>query len=233
MNESELVSARDKIVGKLEGLFDNKAVEAHFFGSIARGNPDAHSDIDIWYVFKDEEFEEIYESRFDYYSKLGEIIHFCEPPQNAPIGGLHTALLIKTGEVITVVDIYLCPISTAFITEESKKLFGIDLPLGTAGFNPQKVQVNETYRIEFFTGFVFSTIKKIARNIKNPLSDVLREYEALHKNYDIPVDPIEHGNDNLETLEAIIKNVQKVSTEKQKETLNSINEFAKNIFLLI
>lgn len=229
MNESDLVLARDKIVSKLENLFDDKAVEAHLFGSLAKGDADAYSDVDIWYIFKDEDYGDVYDNRLAYYARLGTIIHFCEPPQNAPNGGLHTALLVEIGDTITVVDVYLCRLSNAFITPESKKLFGIDLPLGTAGFNTQKVQVNETYRIDFFIGFVFNTIKKIARKKENPLADVFREYEALYKNYNIPIEPIEVGSNNLETLEVIIENVKKVATEKQKETLKTILTFTKKV----
>jgi predicted nucleotidyltransferase len=229
MNEAELISARDKIVGKLENLFDNKAIEAHLFGSLARGDADAYSDVDIWYIFKDEDYGTVYDNRFAYYARLGTIIHSCEPPQNAPNGGLHTALLVQIGDAITVVDVYLCKLSTAFITEESKKLFGIDLPLGTAGFNTQKVQVGETYRIDFFIGFIFNTIKKIARKKENPLADVLREYEALYKNYNISVEPVEIGSNNLETLENIIENIKKVATEKQKEALTTVLTFARKI----
>lgn len=229
MKELNLISARENILKKLEGLFNEKAIEAHLFGSIARGNPDAYSDIDIWYVFRDEDYPEVYTNRLKYYEQLGEIIHFCEPPQNAPTGGLHTALLIKTDDIITVVDIYLCPLSTAFITEESKKIFGIDLPIGTSGFNTQRVQVNETYRIDFFIGFIFNTIKKIKRNTENPLNDVLREYKALYEKYDTPVRPIEIKNDNLKTLETIIENTKEVSTEKQKDALNTILIFAQRI----
>jgi predicted nucleotidyltransferase len=229
MNELDLISTRETILKKLNTLFDDKAVEAHFFGSIALGNSDAYSDIDIWYIFKDEDFEKVYASRLKYYEKLGEVINLCEPPQNAPAGGVHSALLIKSDEVITVADIYLCPLSTAFITEESKKLFGVDLPLGKTGFNSQKAQVNETYRIDFFIGFVFNTIKKIARKKENPLSDVLREYEALSKNYNIPIDSINTTGTDTETLEIIIENVKKVATEKQSATLKTILTFAQKI----
>lgn len=229
MNESELVSARDEIVRELGNLFDDKAVEAHLFGSLARGDADAYSDVDIWYIFKDEDYGAVYDNRFAYYARLGTVIHFCEPPQNAPNGGLHTALLVQINDTITVVDVYLCRLSTAFITPESKKLFGVELPIGTAGFNTQKVQVNETYRIDFFIGFVFNTIKKIARNIENPLTDVLREYQALYEKYDVLVDPIEVGGSNLETLELIVQNVTKVATEKQNQTLSTIHDFARKV----
>jgi predicted nucleotidyltransferase len=229
MTELDLISAREGILEKLNTLFDNKAIEVHLFGSIARGDSDVYSDIDIWYIFEDEDFGDVFRKRLDYYAGLGEIIHFCEPPQNAPEGGVHTALLVKTGEVITVVDIYLCPLSTAFITEESKKLFGIELPVGIAGFNPQKVQVGKTYRIDFFIGFIFNTIKKIARKKEDPLADVLREYEALHTKYDVHVEPVKELNTSTETLELIIENVAKTATEKQQETLNTILIFARKI----
>jgi predicted nucleotidyltransferase len=229
MTELDLISARESILEKLKTLFGDRAVEAHLFGSIARGGPDAYSDIDIWYIFEDEDFGDVFRNRLDYYAGLGEIIHFWEPPQNAPEGGVHTALLVKTREIITVIDIYLCPLSTAFITEESKKLFGIDLPVGTAGFNPQKVQVGETYRIDFFIGFVFNTIKKIARKKEDPLTDVLREYEALHTKYGVHVEPIKELNTSTETLELIIENVKKAATKKQQVTLNTIWTFARKI----
>lgn len=228
---STLISAREYIFNKLQTLFEDKAIEAHLFGSLAQNTADAFSDIDIWYIFKDEDFDEVYANRLEFYGRLGEVIHFCEPPQNAPTGGVHTALLVKTGETITVVDIYLCPLSNAFITEESKKLFGIELPLGTAGFNTNKVQVNETYRIDFFIGFVFNTIKKIARKIENPLADVLREYEALYKNYNISLEPVEVGDNYLENLEVIIENIKKVATEKQNQTLSIIHDFARKILM--
>ena len=229
MNETNLISAREEIARKLEALFDDKVVEAHLLGSLARGDADAYSDIDIWYVFKDETFGGIFEERFSYYARLGTVVHSCEPPQNSPIGGVHTALLIERNDVITVVDIYLCPLSTAFITKESKKLFGIDLPDGEAGFNPHKVQVDEKYRIDFFISFVFNTIKKLARNEESPLEAVFREYENLYTNYKISVVPLDSKEEDLNTLEKIIKNIEIVSNKKQKEAFIKIQDFARKI----
>lgn len=69
--------------------------------------------------------EEVYKNRFENYRRLGTLIHSCEAPQNAPINGVHTAMLIKTGEVISVVDIYLCPLASAYKIKDGKNSFGV------------------------------------------------------------------------------------------------------------
>jgi len=225
--ESRLITARENILEKLKELFINKAVEAHIFGSVARNDADAYSDIDIWFTFNDTDYDEIYNNRFEYYSHLGETLHICEAPQNAPIGGVHTVILIKSNDVISVVDIYLCPLSNAYVTDDGRKLFGLDLPKGKIEFNPQKIQVNENYRIDFFICFIFGTIKKLARHVINPLDGVFREYEHLYKDYKIPVNPLRSPEQNLNTLERMIENIYKVSNQKQNEVLTTIHNFAK------
>ena len=59
-----MVSAREYLLEKLETLFDSKEVETHLFGSIARQQSDAYSDIDIRVTFKVEDFDEIYKKRY-------------------------------------------------------------------------------------------------------------------------------------------------------------------------
>lgn len=228
--EMKLVSAREVLLRKLETLFNGKAVEAHMLGSVARQQTDAYSDIDIWFTFRDENFDEIYKKRFEYYANLGDVIHSCEAPQNAPINGVHTALLIRSRDgVILVVDIYLCPLSTSFITDEGKKLFGMELPVGAIGFNQKKVVVDKNYRIDFFICFIFNTIKKLARHEQAPLDGLLREYEYLHKNYGVLIGDLDSKEQNLNTLEKVMENIQKVANKKQKEALVVIGDFARMV----
>ncbi len=228
--EMKLISTREDLLRKLETLFNGKAVEAHMLGSVARQQADAYSDIDIWFTFKDENFDETYKKRFEYYVNLGDIIHSCEAPQNAPINGVHTALLIRSQDgVILVVDIYLCPLSTSFITDEGRKLFGTKLPVRVMGFNQKKVTVDKNYRIDFFICFIFNTIKKLARHEQVPLEGLLREYEYLHKNYSISVGDLDNKEQDLNTLDRVIENIQKVANEKQKEALVVIRDFTRMV----
>jgi predicted nucleotidyltransferase len=80
----QLNNEREEILKKVIDIFSDGAVEAHIFGSIARGNPDAFSDIDIWFTYKDEDFEKVKSERIDNYKKIGNLLQAVEPPQNAP-----------------------------------------------------------------------------------------------------------------------------------------------------
>lgn len=227
--EALLISERENILESIQKLFKEKAVGGHLFGSLARGNSDAYSDVDIWFTFADEKIEEALNNRFDYYAQIGEIVHFCEPPQNAPINGVHTHVTYKTSAGYQVVDYYLCPLSTSHLFPESKILFGEELPVKTIGFNPQKVQVNESYRIDFFIIFIFSATKKLIRNQTDPLKTLFEEYDYLAERYGVPVEPLTTGEQNFNSLKKVIENVKKVANNKQQEVLNITSDFVKKI----
>jgi predicted nucleotidyltransferase len=228
-----LTNERNYVFKLVVDVFKDLAVEGHVFGSLARGNSDEMSDVDIWFTFNDEDFEKIKEIRFDLYSKIGESIITCEPPQNAPINGFCTSLIIKTKNCILIkVDLYLCPKSSSFAMEESRKLFGIDIPVGKIeGYNPQKISVPEDYQINFFINFIFGTIKNIKRKKEDPLEDVLRQYESLKAKHGILVDEIKDSKHDIQTLELIIFNTKKVSNEKQKLALDDICIFLQQVFV--
>ncbi len=222
---------RKKRLEIIKHFFKNIALEGHLFGSLSNQNSDNFSDIDVWLTFKDEEIKDVLEKRLEYYKEIGQVIHVCEPPQNSPINGIQSFVLYKTKVGLLPVDYYLCPQSTSFITKESKKLFGdIDLPVSEIkGFNPQKIPVSETYRMDFFICFIFNSIKKLARRNKDALDSLFREYEYLKDKYKIPVKNLETKNHSFEQLFKIIENVEEFATDNQMNALNEIKTFAENI----
>lgn len=217
---------RKKLLEKIIEIFKPIAVESHIFGSMARGDADIFSDIDFWLVFNDENIKDVIEKRLEYYAQVGDVVHVVEPPQNSPLNGIQSSVLYKTKVGLIIVDYSLCPISNAFITKESKKLFGeIDLPVADTGFNPQKVTVPETYRIDFFIGFIFNGIKKIVRKDDEGFDNILKEYDYLSNRYGLVVNELKNKTRTFETLKEIIKNINAISTERQKNTLNEITLF--------
>jgi len=218
---------RGKRLEKIKQVFESVAIEGHIHGSLTRGDADEFSDIDLWFTFKDEDFESVLKNRFEFYDQIGEVIHIVEPPQNAPIGGIQSNVLYKTKVGLFVVDYSLCPESTSFVTQDSKKIFGdIDLPNGKLGLNSQKVNVDKNYRVDFFIGFIFGTIKKIVRGEIEPLNAVFREYDNLVNKYGFKLKDIETKDHSFDNLKKILSNIYEIVNEKQKNTLNEIESFS-------
>ena len=225
-----LPKIRAKRLDDIQKVFEPIAVEGHLFGSLARGDADMFSDIDIWLIFKDEDMYEVLEKRFAYYADIGSIVHIVEPPQNSPVNGVQSSVLYKTKVGLFMVDYSLCPLSTAFITTESKKLFGaIDLPLGEAGFNPQKVVVPESYRIDFFMSFIFNGIKKLVRHDTLGFNALLKEYGYLSERYGVAVPELIDPSHTFDTLQQIIEHIRPHATQKQLDALQEISAFAKEV----
>jgi hypothetical protein len=226
---SYLISERENKLGKIKKVFENISIEGHLLGSVARIDSDPYSDLDIWITFKNEDFSTVMENRMDLFNKIGQVISIVEAPQNAPIGGIFSAVLFKTSRRLLTVDFYLCPQSTAFITDESKKVFGdsTSLPKGILGLNPQKVTVTKDYRIDFCTGFLMTSIKKLARKNDQPLDALFREYNYLREKYDIPVKKLQILEQTFTQLFEVSSNLKEVANESQKKVITEIENFAK------
>lgn len=219
---------RKKRAEKIVSVFKEIAVEGHLQGSMARGGTDEFSDIDVWLTFKDDDFATVKEKRFEYYGQIGDILHVCEAPQNAPTGGVFSSVIYKTKVGLLVVDYSLCPLSTSYMMDDYKHLFGdIELPAGKFEYNPEKVSLPETYRLDFFISIINGSIKKLLRNNENALEFLISEYHNLKERYDIPVEDLTLTENTFATLKEVIENVKKVATEKQKMVLSEILNFIK------
>jgi predicted nucleotidyltransferase len=224
-----LTEDRNNKLETITKTFENIAVEAHILGSVARGESDPYSDLDVWLTFKDKDFTAFLEKRTEFFNQVGKVLRVIEPHQNAPIGGLFSAVLYKTSERLLAVDYYLCPQSNAFTTKESKKIFGCfeSLPVGELGLNPQKVTVTDEYRIDFCIGFIFGAIKRLVRKNEQPLDAIFREYNYLREKYNIFVKEIDNPEHTFSQLLKIAENIKEFSNEKQKEVIDEILNFTK------
>lgn len=226
---SSLTLDRENKLDKIKEVFESIAIEAHVLGSVARADSDPYSDLDVWITFKDEDFTSAMENRMDLFRKIGQVVRVVEPHQNAPIGGIFSAALFKTSDRLLTIDFYLCPQSTAFTTTESKKVFGDDIPLpiGILGLNPQSKTVTEEYRIDFCTGFLMTSIKKLARKNDQPLDALLKEYNYLRDRYGIPVKGLPNPEHSFTQLLQVSENLKEVANDTQKNVITEIENFAQ------
>lgn len=224
-----LIDDRKNKLTSIREVFESIALEGHVLGSVAREDSDPYSDLDVWITFKDEDFTSTMENRMDLFSKIGQVVCVVEPHQNAPVDGIFSAVLFKTSNRLLTIDFYLCPQSTAFVTEESKKIFGDDnlLPIGKLGLNPQSKTVTEEYRIDFCTGFLMTSIKKLARKNDQPLDALLKEYGYLKDRYGIPVKEIPDPEHTFAQLLQVSENLKEVANDTQKKVITEIENFAK------
>jgi predicted nucleotidyltransferase len=221
---------RQEILDKIQEVFLGDAIEAHVFGSVARGDADPYSDLDVWITFEDEDISKALMQRLEHYAQIGEIIHLCEPPQNSPVNGVHSFVLYKTQSGLLQVDFYLCPKSSSFITKESTILFGdIKLPIGKLTLNPQRTSVPDSYRIDFLITFIFIAIKRLVRRDIDALNQLFSEYANLKDRYGITVEELVDRRNDFVSLKQVITNIAKVANTKQKVALEEITGFIDKV----
>jgi len=204
-----MIRARDKILSDTVIVLKDKAIESHIFGSVGRGDSDELSDLDIRFTYKDADINEVLANRSENYSKIGNVVHVCEPPQNAPIGGMHSSVLYKTEVGLLQVDIYLCPQSNSF--------------------PPNRVIVNRDYRIDFIIFIAFIAIKKLARKNNGALRDLFREYGFLSEKYNIEIKKLETTTDSFDVYFQVLSNIKNISNSKQLKALAEIEKFAHDV----
>lgn len=227
---SELTTNRINVLDRIQKVFTPISVEAHLLGSVARGDADALSDIDVWCTFEDGQFDDFLKRRFELFAKVGIVLHICEPHQNAPLGGLFSTVLYQTPNGLLVVDYYFCPRSTAFVTTESKHLFGdSELPTGVLALNTKTATVTRDYRIDFFICFLFGAIKKLVRKNERPLEQLFREYDALIEKYEFPLAQLENRKHSFETFFNICEHLKQVANENQKDVIAVIKDFGVEV----
>jgi predicted nucleotidyltransferase len=215
-------------VKKISNFFEDKAIEAHVFGSMAKGTNDALSDIDIWITFKDSKIENILRNRMDFYSNLGEIVIWHEMQNNFPLDGIQTAVIYKIeGELIRV-DFYLCPFSSSRVLPGSKILFEkVRVEVGDIIPETKRIRKDLSDRITFFVCMCFNGIKKVVRKDKKFMDFLFSEFQKYEN--DIPELMTVPKENNFETIKKSLCVLAKVSNEEQKKAILDIGIFLEKV----
>lgn len=174
----------ERTIHNIVDFFKDDAIEAHVFGSIARGTNDALSDIDVWITFEDDKIQKVIEDRTSSYAKFGEIILLHELQNNFPLNGIQTAIIYKIDGELIRVDFYLCPFSSSRVLPDSKILFERK-PIEVGSIIPEtKMTPRDIYgRVTFFISMCFNGIKKVARKDVAFIELLLNEFKNTKKKF--------------------------------------------------
>ena len=220
----KMQSICNKTIDEIVSYYKEEAIEAHVFGSVAKGINDALSDIDIWITFEDNRIAEVLKDRMSTYEKFGQIILLHEMQNNFPLGGVQTAIIYKIDDELIRVDFYLCPFSSSRLIPDSKILFEKrKIEYGNIIPETKRTSRDISDRITFFICMCFNGIKKVVRKDKTFPEFLISEFQKYEKEIpELSVIPNELSFDMINTSLSILN---KVSNTQQKTAINEIKNF--------
>lgn len=157
---------RQRFVERLVDVTQREgAIEAHLFGSMARGDDDALSDVDFWATFPDARIDHVVPMRHALLGEIGELFHTHEALPNRPLGGSYTLALYRTELGLLQLDFYAAPANTSRIFPGSRVLFEDEaVARGAWIMDVDAVQErSSSERIDWFIAMFPIAAKKIAR----------------------------------------------------------------------
>ncbi len=195
----------------------------HLFGSLARGDGDDLSDIDLWITVPDDQITQLIERRFEIFNNIAEVVIHHEAPRNRPLGGSYTLVIHRVGSTLIQADYYLAPASTSVILPEARHLSGNDaFRRGSWVLDTAADTVEDFHeRIDFLICMSFIGIKKILRGDYEFLDFLDREYGKFLGSYDVPHTPKAPTRD-LDALAGRLHSILLVADERQSEAILAI-----------
>ncbi|QQR82830.1 nucleotidyltransferase domain-containing protein [Candidatus Campbellbacteria bacterium] len=218
----------DKVTNDIVEIFKDEAIEAHIFGSIARGANDALSDVDIWVTFEDSDIQKILENRFTNYAKVGQIVLWHEMQNNFPLDGVQSAVIYKIDGELIRVDYYLCPFSSSRVLPDAKILLekkhvSVGDIIPETKRNPRDL----SDRITFFICMCFNGIKKVVRGDESFIPFLTNEFQKSEK--DIPALTSAPKESNFQTIRKSMEILETVSNTEQKKAIFEIRSFLDRV----
>lgn len=218
----------EKTVDKIVSFFKDEALEAHVFGSIAKGTNDALSDIDIWLTFEDAKMPEVLVNRMASYAKFGEVVLLHEMQNNFPLNGIQTAIIYKINGELVRVDFYLCPLSSSRVLPDSKILFEKrKIEVGNIIPETKRTPRDISDRITFFICMCFNGIKKVVREDASFAEFLTSEFKKYEK--EIPELASVPKVASFNMIRKALVVLDTVSNPEQKAAIVEINNFLNKI----
>lgn len=108
---------------------DERVDAAWLFGSLGRGDADELSDVDLFVIVNDTDFDALVARRYDFLAQVAQPLLILEAPQNWPPGGVYNMALYPGASGPHQVDWYWVRCSAAKLPTETQLLFDrIGLP---------------------------------------------------------------------------------------------------------
>ncbi len=228
----KMKTIREELLKNISDHFNDTAIEAHIFGSLAQGTDDALSDIDIWITFEDTDIEKAIKNRKEAYSKFGSIILLHEGQNNFPLNGIQSSVIYEIDNELITVDYYLCPFSSSRVIQGSKILFE-KKPIQIGEIIPETKRTTRDIsdRVTFLIGMCFIAIKKTVRGNKEFIDFLVVEFKKNEKDFpSFSTIPKEY---NFETMRKMLITLNKVSNDEQGFAIEKIKLFLSRVEDLI
>ncbi len=225
----KLIETREQTLSVITNFFTDKALEGHVFGSLARGDGDALSDIDVWVTFKDDEIQESIKNRFEIYKRFGTILICHEAQQNFPLGGNYSLVIYDTPAGLLQVDYFFCPLSSSRVDDGAIVLFGkTPIQKGKMVYDPKRTKKDPSDKLSFVICMCFVAIKKIVRKDPDFMPFLVSEYVNMKKDLFPQLPAVENVN-SLKTLNEMLKNLETVATPEQGMAIGAIRRFSAQV----
>ena len=174
-----LSAERAGLLQQLERSFraNPSVVAAWVSGSLARGEADDWSDIDLHLAVADEQCAALNEHRRAFVATFGEPLLVQEAPQNAPPGGSFLLVLYRATAAPLEVDWLWQPASSASIPEHAQVLFdrvGLPRSPSVLRLSAAEIAARISLGTTFFWAMAFIATKKILRRQPAAAFDLLR-----------------------------------------------------------
>jgi predicted nucleotidyltransferase len=215
---------RDALLARAVDVFEGEGASAiHLFGSLARGDHDPLSDIDLWLTVPDAGIGAMIERRFEIFSDVAEAVIHHEAPRNRPLGGAYTLVIHRVRGALVQVDYYLAPETTSVVLPEARRLAGQHpLPRGQWILDATaSASESVPERIDFLTCMSFIGVKKALRGDRAFLSFLAREYERFRLSRVEAGERLERTGE-LDDPSPILQALRHMANERQTAAIDAV-----------